>query len=305
MAIEHALGNLLELYRNYLRLVARSLIGSALRVQIEPSDLVQEAFLKANRDFAHFVGQSEGELIAWLRRILARAVADQVKHHRRKGRDHQRQASLDLLLERSGQPAQHALASLALSPSEGASRREQVVLLADAVSQLPPDYREVFILRTLEHVPFETIAEQMGRSAFLGGPAAPGAAPLDGAEIHRIDTRGSGEITSFDKATGAVSTSGQIDRGLLRGATQFSAQITDQQGDYVGATTITTTHGDVYLRDTGTLNADGTFTDHATIKGGTHRFKGASGHLVFRGHELADGVHFDDDRIMGTLELMG
>ena len=43
-------------------------------------------------------------------------------------------------------------------------RREQAVLLADAVSQLSPDYREVFILRTLEHVPFEEIAAKMGRS---------------------------------------------------------------------------------------------------------------------------------------------
>ena len=38
------------------------------------------------------------------------------------------------------------------------------MLLADAVSQLPPDYREVFILRTLEHVPFEEVAVRMGRS---------------------------------------------------------------------------------------------------------------------------------------------
>ena len=41
---------------------------------------------------------------------------------------------------------------------------EQAVLLADAVSQLAPDYREVFILRTLEHVPFDEIAAKMGRS---------------------------------------------------------------------------------------------------------------------------------------------
>jgi DNA-directed RNA polymerase specialized sigma24 family protein len=44
-----ALGRLLELYRNYLRLVARSLIGAALRVKLEPSDLVQETILKAHR----------------------------------------------------------------------------------------------------------------------------------------------------------------------------------------------------------------------------------------------------------------
>jgi RNA polymerase sigma-70 factor (ECF subfamily) len=48
---QSALGKLLDLYRNYLRLVARSLIGAGLRVKLEPSDLVQETFLKAHRDF--------------------------------------------------------------------------------------------------------------------------------------------------------------------------------------------------------------------------------------------------------------
>jgi RNA polymerase sigma-70 factor, ECF subfamily len=159
-----ALGRLLELYRNYLKLVARSLIGAALRVKLEPSDLVQETFLKAHRDFAGFEGRGEPELVAWLRRILARTLADQVRHHRRMGRDHQRQESLDLPLERSDETIHHALNSYGASPSERASRREQAVLLADAVSQLPPDYREVFILRTLEHVPFEEVAARMGRS---------------------------------------------------------------------------------------------------------------------------------------------
>jgi len=159
-----ALGTLLELYRNYLRLVARSLMGVALRIKLEPSDLIQETFLKAHRDFEGFAGQSEREFVAWLRRILARTLADEVKYQRRKGRDMGRQESLDLLLERSGLAIENALASRATSPSEGASRREQAVLLADAVSQLPPDYREVFILRTLEHVPFDQIAPKMGRS---------------------------------------------------------------------------------------------------------------------------------------------
>jgi RNA polymerase sigma-70 factor (ECF subfamily) len=161
---ESALGRLLELYRSYLRLVARSLIGSTLRVKLEPSDLVQETFLKAHREFTGFAGQGEHELVAWLRRILARTLADQLKHHRRKRRDYQREESLDLLVERSEQTLRHALASPSDSPSERASRREQAVLLADAVGQLPPDYREAFILRTLEHVPFEEIAAKMGRS---------------------------------------------------------------------------------------------------------------------------------------------
>ncbi len=114
-----ALGRLLELYRNYLKLVARSLIGTALRVKMEPSDLVQETFLKAHRDFAGFEGRGEPEVMAWLRRILARTLADQVKHHRRKGRDLQRQESLDVLLDRSDETIHLALASYAASPSVG------------------------------------------------------------------------------------------------------------------------------------------------------------------------------------------
>jgi RNA polymerase sigma-70 factor (ECF subfamily) len=159
-----ARGELLELYRNYLRLVARSLISSALRVKLEPSDLVQGTFLKAHREFTQFAGRSEPELVAWLRRILVRSLANQVKHHRRQARNHQRQESLEALLDRSSISIQQALASSISSPSEQASRREQAVLLADALNRLPDDYREAFIRRTLEHVPFQTIAEEMGRS---------------------------------------------------------------------------------------------------------------------------------------------
>jgi RNA polymerase sigma-70 factor (ECF subfamily) len=159
-----ARGALLELYRNYLLLVARSLIGAALRVKLEPSDLVQETFLKAHREFKQFAGRSEPELVAWLRKILVRSLANQIKHHRRKTRDHQRQESLEQLLDRSSTTVHRALVSSISSPSVRASRREEAVLLADAIDQLPTDYREAFIRRTLEHVPFSTIAAQMDRS---------------------------------------------------------------------------------------------------------------------------------------------
>src|SRR5215468_8039016 len=67
-----ARGQLLELYRNYLRLMARSLISQPLRVRLDASDLVQETFLKAHREFPTFLGSTEPELVAWLRQILVR-----------------------------------------------------------------------------------------------------------------------------------------------------------------------------------------------------------------------------------------
>ena len=57
-----------------------------------------------------------------------------------------------------------ALAASQSTPSQHVSKREQAVLLADALANLPEDYREVIILRHLEALPFAQVAERMGRS---------------------------------------------------------------------------------------------------------------------------------------------
>ena len=159
-----ALGRLFEFYRNYLRLLARSLIHRPLQVRMDASDVVQETFLKAHREFRQFVGSGERELVAWLRQILVRTLSNQVKHHLAQGRDQRRQESLDVLLDRSSVAIQEQLADSVASPSAHAAGREQAVLLADALSRLPADYREVFILRNLEQVPVDEIAARMDRS---------------------------------------------------------------------------------------------------------------------------------------------
>jgi RNA polymerase sigma-70 factor (ECF subfamily) len=161
---EAARGRLLELYRNYLRFMSRTLISQPLQARLDASDLVQETFLKAYREFGGFLGTSEPELVAWLRQILVRTVADQVKRHRAKGRDYRREEPIEAILDRSSMAIQERLAAPASSPSHHAIRREQAVLLADALEMLPADYREVFVLRILERVPVEEVAARMGRS---------------------------------------------------------------------------------------------------------------------------------------------
>jgi len=144
--------------------MARTLIGQALRVRLDASDLVQETFLKAHREFGQFLGATEPEFVAWLRQILVRTLANQVKHHRSQKRDYQRQESVEDMLGRSSLTVEAALAAPVSSPSSMATKREQSVLLADALERLPAHYREVFVLRNLEHVPFGEIAVRMGRS---------------------------------------------------------------------------------------------------------------------------------------------
>lgn len=162
---DDARGRLLEIYRNYLRVLARTLIGQTIQVRIDASDLVQETFLKAHRKFAQFMGGSEAELIGWLRQILVHSLANQAKHYRARARDVRREESLEAALDRSSLAIQAALAApSSASPSARAVHREEAVLLADALERLPADYRDVFIFRNLEHIPVEQVAIRMGRS---------------------------------------------------------------------------------------------------------------------------------------------
>ncbi len=160
-----ARGRLLEQYRSYLILLARLQIGRRLQGKAGASDVVQETFLEAHRDFAQFQGQSEGELVGWLRRILATNLANLVRHYvGTRRRDVRLERQLAAELDESSRALDGGLAAQLSSPSQQAARRELAVLLADALRRLPDDHREVIVLRHLEGLTFPEVAVRMGRS---------------------------------------------------------------------------------------------------------------------------------------------
>lgn len=160
-----ALGQLLGLYRTYLKLLARLQISRRLQGRADPSDLVQEAFLEANQSFGRFHGTSEGELVAWLRQIMATKISDFVRRHLgAKCRDARLERDAASDLDQSSRLLEEMLTGGESSPSQRAARRELSVLLADALERLPDHYREVLILRHLEGISFPEIARRMGRS---------------------------------------------------------------------------------------------------------------------------------------------
>jgi RNA polymerase sigma-70 factor, ECF subfamily len=159
------IGRLLELYRNYLRILARIEIGRRLQGKLDASDLVQETFLEAHRHFPRFAGATESQLVQWLRQILAAKVANLVRHYfGTKGRNLRLERELSVELDNSSRLLGQDLAASLTSPSQQAVEREQAVLLADALERLPPDYREVIILRHLEGLTFPEVARRMGRT---------------------------------------------------------------------------------------------------------------------------------------------
>ena len=162
------LGTLLTLYTNYLKLLVATQIDNRLRTRVSPSDIVQDAFFEAHRDFNQFRGASTAEFVAWLRRIAVNNLLRAVEQHvLAEKRDVRRQISIDDVgrrLEQSTVRLQSLLVAPAETPSHCAVRRENEILLADALTALPADYRDIIMLRHIQGLSFDEVAERMQRS---------------------------------------------------------------------------------------------------------------------------------------------
>ena len=162
------LGDLLQLYRNYLSVLATTQLDGRLRRRLNSSDVVQETMLAAHRDFGAFRGKTEGELLAWLRQILINCVRHAVEVHvKAQKRDIRREVALDATtptVDDSMMRLANVLADKGRSPSEECGKRELAVAVADQLAKLKPDYRDVIVLRNLQGLSFDEIAERMGRS---------------------------------------------------------------------------------------------------------------------------------------------
>ena len=159
------LGRLLDGYRNYLAMLARCRVDPRLQGKLDASDLVQETYVEALQSFRGFHGHTEGELVTWLRQILASRLALASRRYlAAQARDVRLEVTLSEALDRSSLAAGRMVLSQT-SLSGRVVRRERAVLLADALAALCEDYREVILLRHMEGLPLSDVAQRMGRSA--------------------------------------------------------------------------------------------------------------------------------------------
>jgi RNA polymerase sigma-70 factor (ECF subfamily) len=158
-----AIGQALEACRRYLLRIADHELDADLRAKGGASDLVQQTFLEAQRDFAQFHGESEQELLAWLRRLLRHNVADFTRRYHGTAK---RGAGREVPLEPETPSGSYeaGLAANTPSPSARAAANEQAEVLHRALERLPDDYRQVIVLRHQEQRSFEEIAQLMQRS---------------------------------------------------------------------------------------------------------------------------------------------
>jgi RNA polymerase sigma-70 factor (ECF subfamily) len=160
-----AVAGLLEAYRGYLRLLARTSIDRSLRGKADPSDVVQETMIQAAVHFDTFRGTTEAELVAWLRQILLQGLVNLARRYRTASRQVGREQSLNQIIDQSS-AALEAMGRVR-GPRSGSLPSGAVagVLVAQALAELADDDREVITLRNFEHLEWTQVGQRMGRSA--------------------------------------------------------------------------------------------------------------------------------------------
>jgi RNA polymerase sigma-70 factor, ECF subfamily len=154
----------LEPFRSYLEVLARVHLDPRLRGKLDPADVVQQALLRAYAAWPELHNRDRPVVAAWLRRILARTLADVVKHYDRDRRAVDLERSLEADLDRSTSGLASWLAADQTSPSQAAVRNEEMLRLADALTALPEPQREVVVLKHLRGWTLQQIAEHLGRT---------------------------------------------------------------------------------------------------------------------------------------------
>jgi RNA polymerase sigma-70 factor (ECF subfamily) len=154
----------LDRFRAYLHLLARLSLASRLRGKVDPSDVVQQTLLQAHEHIAQFRGQSDAELAAWLRQILANHLAKLIRDFGRARRDVAAERSLEAELGASSVRLGDWLAAGESSPSARAARDEDAVRLADALAGLPEPQREALVLQHWQGLSLAEIGQRLDRT---------------------------------------------------------------------------------------------------------------------------------------------
>jgi RNA polymerase sigma-70 factor (ECF subfamily) len=155
--VRAALAGSQEAFRELVARFERPVFGLIVRMVGEPEtaeDLAQEVFVKAYRALASY--DPSRKLSSWLFKIAHNATID---HLRRSGPE-----SLPLEDDEEGGNLLATLADgAAESPAAAAERHAMARALERAIRGLRPDYREAVVLRYVEGLSYEEIAEALAQ----------------------------------------------------------------------------------------------------------------------------------------------
>jgi RNA polymerase sigma-70 factor, ECF subfamily len=160
-----ALAALFDRHRVRLRRMVELRIDPRVRARLDPSDVLQEAFLDVARDLDAYLAGPKLPPMLWLRLHVGRRLTTL---HRQHLGTRMRDASLEISLYQGALPeaSSAALASMLLgrdtSPTQAVQRVERLLRVQEALNSLDPIDREVLALRHFEQLGRVEAAQVLG-----------------------------------------------------------------------------------------------------------------------------------------------
>jgi RNA polymerase sigma-70 factor (ECF subfamily) len=132
---------ILQPFRKYLKVLAELHLDRKLRGKLDASDVVQQTMMRAYSALAEVRDDRPEVLVAWLRCILARTLADAVKHYERDKRDIALERSLEADMDRSasGFAAANGRGTRGLAGRDARGGRLETLPGLDASADRPAD----------------------------------------------------------------------------------------------------------------------------------------------------------------------
>jgi RNA polymerase sigma-70 factor, ECF subfamily len=161
------LGTLLSRHRNRLRRMIALRLDRRLSGRIDPSDVIQEAYLEASARLAEYLRNPSMPFFLWLRFLTGQKLVTLHRHHLgAQMRDASQQVPLDHgpMPEASSAALAARLLGHDLRPSEAAIRAEMKIRVREALDSMDPLDREVLALRHFEQLNRAEIAQVLGVS---------------------------------------------------------------------------------------------------------------------------------------------
>ena len=148
-----AMAALFDQYRKRLRQMVRLRLDRRLQGRVDPSDVLQEAYLDASQKLPAYSAKDDLPFFLWLRLVVGQKLIDLHRHHLGV---QMRDAGRDVSIYNGPMPeaTSFALAAQLLgkmtTPSRAAIRTESKLRIQDALNAMDPIDREVLTLRHFE-----------------------------------------------------------------------------------------------------------------------------------------------------------
>ncbi len=160
-----AVNELFARYRDRLRAMVRLRLNRRLQGRVDPSDVLQEAFLEISKHFAEYVRAPTMPFFLWLRYITGQKLIAIHRHHLgAQMRDAGQEVSLyrGALPQASSVSLANQLLGRLTSASAAAGRAELQIRVQEALNSMDPMDREVLALRHFEMLSNAETAEVLG-----------------------------------------------------------------------------------------------------------------------------------------------